>query len=264
MKSVYTFQPGKTPLLLSVPHAGTAIPPDIDQRLSSDARKCPDTDWYVGELYDWVTEFGVGTLVANYSRYVIDLNRPPDDAALYSGSGTGLVPEFSFAGESLYLTSEAISPDETEQRRLQYWQPYHDRLQSELRAIKQKHGFAILLDAHSIRSEVPLLFDGTLPDLNLGSHRGASADTSLISASMSALSIDPAYSLVLDGRFQGGYITRHYGQPDRGIHALQLEMAQSAYMCEQQAAFDVARSTDIQAVLRGLIRSLLKWVPADA
>lgn len=262
MNSVYTFEQGNTPVLLSVPHAGIGMPPGISDRLTEAARQLPDTDWFVDRLYRWVRELGVGTLVANYSRYVIDLNRPPDDATISGGSGTGLIPLSSFSGESLYRADEVVDSEETAQRRQRFWQPYHDTLQAELQALKQKYGFAILLDAHSIRSEVPALFDGTLPDLNLGSNGGSSADSGLVSLCMSALSINPEYSLVLDGRFRGGYITRHYGQPASGIHALQLEMAQSVYMCKQQVGFDQTRSANIQPVLQGMIETLLNWSPA--
>lgn len=264
MNPVYAFQPGNTPVLLSVPHSGTRMPQDIGDRLTPMACKMGDTDWYVDRLYNWANQLGVGVLTANYSRYVIDLNRPPDNAALYRGSGTGLLPEFSFAGEALYKVGYGLHAGEGEKRRAQFWQPYHDKLQTELQALQQAHGFAILLDAHSIRSEVPLLFDGKLPDLNLGSNRGESADSALVSACQAALTQNAAYSFVLDGRFRGGFITRHYGQPTDGMHALQLEMAQSVYMCEQRMVFDEARSADILPVLRALIKTLLNWSPSHA
>ena len=202
--------------------------------------------------------------MANNSRYVIDLNRPPGNTALYAGAGTGLVPDKSFDGKSLYLKGLLPDKRETVQRRKQFWQPYHEQLAVELHKLRQRFGHAILLDVHSIRSEVPLLFAGRLPDLNLGSHSGASADPDLVSASLAALGRDPGYSLVVDGRFQGGYITRNYGQPRNGVHALQLEMAQSVYMNEQPPVYDPERVARIEPVLRGLIKTLIQWSPAHA
>ncbi len=261
MKPVFSYQPGESPLLLSVPHSGTLVPQDIRGRLTSKAQRLQDTDWYVDQLYDWVKEIGVGMLVANYSRLVTDLNRPPDNTALYSGHGTGLLPIQCFDGSPVYQAG--LQPDEKEaNRRLQkYWQPYHEQLRSSLEEIKHRHGFAILLDAHSILSEVPLLFEGILPDLNLGTHRGASANADLISACFSVLNRDTEYSSILDGRFQGGYITRHYGQPHTGIHALQLEMAQHVYMSEQPPVYDPKLAGQVSVLLRELVSTLIQWSP---
>jgi len=263
MKPIFSFQRGDTPLLVSVPHAGLFVPQLINNRLTSQARHLPDTDWFVDRVFQWVVEKGGGLLVANYSRYVIDLNRPPDDAALYAGPGTGLLPEQTFAGQPVYQPGKQPDEEEAPKRLQRYWMPYHQQLRSELQDLKQRFGHTILLDAHSILSEVPMLFDGTLPDLNLGSHRGASADPGLVSESMAALGADPGFSLVLDGRFQGGYITRNYGCPYDGVHALQLEIAQSAYMCEQPPAYDEGCAGQLLPVLQGLIDTLVRWSPAD-
>jgi len=262
MKPVFSFKRGETPLLVSVPHSGVNLPAAMRDRLTPEARQVPDTDWFVDRLYGWATGLGAGLLVANYSRYVIDLNRPPDNAALYAASGTGLLPEQTFGGASLYIAGSEPDKAEAKQRLNEYWKPYHEKLAAELQQLKQRFGFAILLDAHSIRNEVPMLFEGRLPDLNLGSYRGVSADPRLIAASVAALNIDPVYSAVLDGRFQGGYITRHYGQPGNDIHALQLEMAQSVYMQEKPPVYDPALAAKIQSVLRGFIAQLLQWSPA--
>ncbi len=266
MKPVFSIQRGDSPVLVSVPHAGIYVPSSIKDRLTSEACELPDTDWFVDRIYQWVAETGGSLLIANYSRYVIDLNRPPDNAALYSRAGTGLLPQQTFCGEPLYRTGMEPEADEVVQRLRRFWKPYHQQLGSELQRIKQRFGHAILLDAHSILSEVPMLFDGVLPDLNLGSFAGVSANPHLVSASMLALGTDPGFSLVLDGRFQGGYITRHYGVPLDGIHALQLEIAQSAYMTEQHAAladryYDESDALRLLPVLQGLIATLLKWSP---
>lgn len=263
MKPIFSFQRGATPLLVSVPHAGLFVPQLINDRLTSQARHLPDTDWFVDRVFQWVVEKGGGLLVANYSRYVIDLNRPPDDAALYAGQGTGLLPEQTFAGQPLYQPGKRPDEDEARERLRRFWMPYHKQLSAELQDLKQRFGYAILLDAHSILSKVPMLFDGTLPDLNLGSYRGASADHGLVSESMAALRLDPGFSLVLDGRFQGGYITRNYGCPRDGVHALQLEIAQSAYMRERSPAYDEGRAGRLLPVLQGLTDTLVRWSPAD-
>jgi N-formylglutamate amidohydrolase len=261
MKSVFSFRPGDSPLLISVPHSGTDVPQDICDCLTTQARQLQDTDWYVDRLYDWAPKLGAGMLIANYSRFVIDLNRPPDNAALYSRQGTGLLPTQCFDGSPVYQAD--MQPDEQEENhRLQaYWQPYHDRLSSALEEIRLRFGYAILLDAHSIRSEVPLLFEGRLPDLNLGTYRGASADPGLISACFPVLSTNASYSSVLDGRFQGGYITRHYGQPHMGIHALQLEMSQAVYMSEQPPIYEPELAEQVSVVLRDLVSTLIQWSP---
>lgn len=261
MTPVYTLSPGGTPLLVSVPHAGTRLPESLSARLTPAARKLPDTDWFVDRLYRRVTDLGAGLLIARYSRYLIDLNRPPDDATLYASAGPGLLPLETFSGEALYRDGQQPAADEALQRRRSYWQPYHDALGAELKALKKRHGFALLLDAHSIRGEVPALFAGTLPDLNLGSNKGASADAELIAAAMAALKSRPEYSRVLDGRFQGGYITRHYGQPHEGVHALQLEMAQSVYMQESPPVFDEGLAAAVEPLLMRLVGALLEWRP---
>ena len=262
MKPVFSFQRGSTPLLVSIPHAGTAVPESIATGLTADALKLPDTDWFVDRLYDWAAEWGAGVLTANYSRYVIDLNRPPDDTALYSGPGTGLLPRQTFDGAPLYR--EGANPGATElpRRLAAYWKPYHEKIATELENVREQFGYALLLDAHSIRAEVPRLFEGRLPDLNLGSNSGASAHPDLIAASFRALTANRRYSAVVDGRFKGGYITRHYGNPLEHCHALQLEMCQSIYMREGPPAYDPAQAGPVRAVLQGLVDALLDWSPS--
>lgn len=261
MTPVFTFQRGRTPLLVSIPHSGVHVPKHISGRLTEQALSLPDTDWFVDRLYQWVVTQGAGLLVANYSRYVIDLNRPPDDASLYTGAGTGLLPQLAFDGSPLYR--DGMTPDAAEsgQRLRQFWQPYHDALATGLNDIKQRFGYAMLLDAHSIRSHVPKLFEGKLPDLNLGSFRGASADPDLVAMSYAELNNGTGFSAVVDGRFQGGYITRNYGQPHEGVHALQLEMAQSVYMREQPPTYNPHLAEKITPVLQGLITMLTRWSP---
>lgn len=251
-------------MLVSIPHAGLLVPTSVNDRLTPQARHLPDTDWFLPRVYEWVEEQGGGLLVANYSRYVIDLNRPADDAALYRSAGTSLLPEQAFDGMALYQPGRQPAKKELQERLQQFWMPYHKKLGTELETLKHRFGHAVLLDAHSILSKVPRLFSGRLPDLNLGSFGGASADPGLVSVSMVALQADPYYSLVLDGRFQGGYTTRNYGCPVKGIHALQLEMAQSAYMQEIPPEYHEKRTQRLIPVLQGLVDTLIHWTPADA
>lgn len=257
---------GESPLLISVPHAGTAVPASIFTRLSEPASGLPDTDWLVDRLYDWAPACGAGMIVAPLSRYVVDLNRPPDERPLYSTKETSLstsvVPLRTFAGDAVY--QEGCEPDgeEVTARLNAYWIPYHQCLGEELDRIRRTHGHAVLLDAHSIRSRVPLLFEGKLPDLNLGSNGGQSAAPGLRARALSTLQ-GGTHTVVLDGRFKGGYITRHYGDPDVRVHALQLEMAQSGYMQEDPPLWLDDRVQTIQVLLRALVRMLMDWKPSD-
>lgn len=251
---VYDFTPGSGPLLVSIPHSGTYLPDDIATRLTDDAQALPDTDWHVDRLYDFLGDLGVSRLKANVSRYVIDLNRPGDNSSLYPGKeGTGLVPTTTFDGEALY---KGAVPDQAEikNRMQRYWRPYHERLQAEVAAKVTEHGFAVIWDAHSIRSHVPRLFEGRLPDMNLGTASGKSASWNLSMQLMKVAGEEHEFSSVLNGRFRGGYITRQYGRPDKGVHAVQMELAQATYMDEDPPfAFDEAQAEKLRAVLRKLI-----------
>jgi N-formylglutamate deformylase len=257
--ATHTLLPGDSPLIISVPHAGTAVPQELAPRLTPMALALPDTDWHVARLYDFAPDLGASMLVARYTRYLIDLNRPPDDAALYSAAAkTGLCPAHSFSGEPLYRDgAEQLAAAEIDSRRAQYWQPYHDCLRAQLDATKREFGYALLLDAHSIRSMVPRLFPGRLPDVNVGTYDGRSCGSALREALRTRLAVQPRFSHVMDGRFKGGHITRHYGQPDQKIHALQIELAQSGYMDESGSSYDPQRAAALRALLRELLVSLL-------
>lgn len=257
----FSLAPGRGPLLISVPHAGTFVPEGMRSRMTETARRLPDTDWWVDTLYRPLCDNGMGLLVAHDSRFIIDLNRPPDDRPLYPGGGSGLVPLRTFAGEPIYAPGREPDAGEVRQRVAEYWHPYHAALAAELARVRDLHGHAVLLDAHSIASEVPALFAGRLPALNLGTHQGASAAGELIAAAMGALRAAREYSSVRDGRFKGGFITRHYGRPAHGIHALQLELAQRTYMDEPGQRFDEDAAEALREVLRRLLAALLSWVP---
>lgn len=253
----YRYFAGTAPLLISVPHAGTALPPDLAERLTDAACLLPDTDWHVDKLYEFARAMGANLLVATWSRYVVDLNRGRDDASLYPGKfTTGLCPATRFDATPLYRAGREVQPSEVPERVEQYWLPYHTKLRDTLEAMKLHHGYAMLLDAHSIASVVPTLFEGKLPDLNFGTGDGISAKPALAQRLLK-IGEDSNYSAVLNGRFKGGYITRNYGAPDEGVQAVQLELAQCNYMDEQSFAYDAAKAEKLQEVLKRIIGALL-------
>lgn len=266
MSNVFTFVAGKSPLLISVPHDGRDIPLEIGANMTAEGRAIPDTDWHVARLYQFAGDLGANLLIANYSRYVIDLNRSADDGVLYPGQTvTGLCPAKTFAGDAIYnidentnrLSGGAVSKEEVTTRVNKYWRPYHDQIDNTLVAIRAKHGYALLWDAHSIPSLVPRLFDGELPALNLGSNDGRSCDNRLEDA-VASVARTSAYSAVVNGRFKGGYITREHGDPAHGVHALQLEIAQRTYMDEKTQNFDERMAAKLRATLLALLRSFLE------
>lgn len=260
MDNVLSFKRGRLPLLISMPHPGILLTPAVEAGLVEEAKVRPDTDWHIPRLYEFAEELGASTLEANYSRYVIDLNRPADDAPLYASATTGLYPATLFDGEPLYRPGCEPSSEERARYLAEIWTPYHQTLAAELARLKAEFGYALLFDAHSIRSCVPRLFDGLLPDFNLGSNAGASCDAQLAQRLLAVCASARDYSHVLDGRFKGGHITRHYGQPQADIHAVQLELAQCTYM-EEQLPFDYREdlAEPTQLVLRQLLQAMLDW-----
>ena len=257
---VVTLTCGSAPLLVSMPHIGTHIPYTLQAQYVPQALGMEDTDWHLQRLYNFLGELGASVLVPHTSRYVIDLNRPPDDAPMYPGaSNTELCPTRFFSGKPLYLPGCAPDATERAHRRAAYWQPYHEALAGELARLKAMHGYALLWDAHSIRSQIPWLFEGRLPDLSIGTASGASADARITDAVMQACAAHPHVSAVANGRFKGGYITRHYGQPANHVHAVQLEMCQSLYMQEVTPyAYDAALAERIQPILHHMVTSALE------
>lgn len=252
---------GSAPLVISFPHVGTGLPPDLAARMTARARAVPDTDWHVEKLYAFARARGVSWIEPHLSRYVVDLNRPPDDGALYPGQvSTGLCPAATFAGEPLYA---GAGPDAEEiaARREAYWRPYHERLQALLAATVARHGYAVLLDAHSIESEVPRLFEGRLPDLNVGTNDGRSCAAGLGEAVLKAVASGP-FSAVLNGRFKGGYITRQYGRIDGPVHAVQLEIGQLTYLERGKTDWQAPRAAALMAVLERMVDVLLDFRPA--
>jgi N-formylglutamate amidohydrolase len=254
---------GESPLIVNVPHAGTLVPDSVSQHLTRAARALPDTDWHVEKLYDFVTQEGVTLMAATQSRYVVDLNRDPSGAELYAGAdNTELCPTRTFADEAIYERGKAPTPEEVTQRIVTHFLPYHQELAQEVARVKRIHGYAILLDGHSIRGEVPRFFAGRLPDLNLGTASGASCSQEVQDVAASVLANAAGFTHVVNGRFKGGWITRHYGRPYDHVHALQLEMAQRCYMDEAPPyAWDAARAARLIEVLRGLVGALAEWRP---
>lgn len=259
ISDTFTLHRGTAPLLVSLPHDGSAISPALAARMTPDARRAPDTDWHVSRLYGFARALGASVLVPRFSRYVVDLNRPEDDTSLYPGQNTtGLCPAVRFTGEPVYLEGQAPSPAEVADRVERYWRPYHQALSEELARLKAGHGHAILWEGHSIRgSGLPFLFEGRLPDLNLGTAAGSSCSPALQQRLESVLGAQAEYDWVANGRFKGGHITRHYGRPDEGVDAVQLEISQRAYMDEDSFAYDDAKAERLQRVLRALLQATL-------
>ena len=262
-KNVFALHRGTTPLLLGLPHVGTVIPGELKGGYAERALQVEDTDWHLERLYDFAKSMGASVIVPRISRYVIDLNRPPDDAPMYPGaSNTELCPTRFFNGDALYVAGKAPNISEIKRRRAAYWQPYHDGLRDELDRVRAQFGYALLWDGHSIRSEIPWLFEGRLPDLNLGTANGTSCANSLRGLLVSELQRDSQFTHAADGRFKGGFITRNYGRPADNIHAVQMEMCQSRYMQEALPfTYLEAEAAQVQPLLQRLLEIMLAWKP---
>ncbi|CAE6819829.1 hypothetical protein R75461_06040 [Paraburkholderia nemoris] len=261
---VLSLHQGSLPLLISIPHLGTQIPADIAATMTPVAQRTDDCDWHLDRLYAFAKRMGASILAPTYARYVIDLNRPPDGANLYPGQDTtGLLPVDTFDKEPLYLDGHLPTDSEVARRRDAYWKPYHDALTGELAELKARHGKVLLWEAHSIRSHVPRFFEGRLPDFNFGTSNGASAVAGLGEELAAVVGRHGGYSAVANGRFKGGYITRQYGQPSQGVHAVQLELSQITYMEEQMPyAYDEALAAKIEPLLEELVMTALERVKA--
>lgn len=260
-QETFTLHQGTAPVLVSLPHDGTLLPQELAQRMTESARGVPDTDWHVERLYAFARDLGASMLVPKYSRYVVDLNRSSDDANLYPGQNTtGLCPVVQFSGEPVYLPDQQPAPQEITARVGIYWQPYHAALQVELDRMRHAHGRAVLWEGHSIRGEVPFLFEGRLPDLNLGTANGRSCAPGLQTRLEAVLGAQSRYDWVANARFKGGYITRHYGDPNHGIDAVQLEISQRIYMDEQSFDYDETKARLTQNLIRRLLETALQTV----
>jgi formiminoglutamase len=253
---------GDGPVVIGLPHAGTHVPPEIGVLLNRRGRALADTDWHVDRLWAGLLP-GATVVRATFHRYVIDANRPPDGASLYPGQNTtGLVPATDFDG--LPIWDRPIGPGEVAARIAAFHAPYHAALTAEMMRVRAAHGVAILVDAHSIRSRIPFLFDGVLPDLNLGTADGTSCAPALATAAAAVCAAAPGLTHVVNGRFKGGWTTRHYGRPAAGWHALQMEIAQSAYLAAEAPPwpYDPARAGPLREVLAALLAALAALAPA--
>jgi N-formylglutamate deformylase len=263
---IFTLHRGDAPLLVSLPHAGQSIPEALQPRFVERALEVEDTDWHLDRLYDFARELGASVLVPRDSRFVIDLNRPPEDAPMYPGvNNTGLVPTRFFTGEPLYRAGEEPDAAEVARRIEAHWRPYHDALSGELARLRARHGHAMLFDGHSIKSQLPWLFEGRLPDLNLGTASGTSCAPSLRDTLGTVLAAQDRYTHVVDGRFKGGHITRHYGRPLDGIHAVQLEMCWSTYIDDEAEPrrWNASQGDAVRPLLRRLLERMLAWMPDE-
>lgn len=257
----FKFKAGSIPMLVSMPHVGTDIPDHIAARLAPCARATADTDWHLEQLYGFAADMGASILAGRWSRYVVDLNRAPEGSNLYPGlDTTGLCPVDTFASEQLYLPGQAPSETEVAERVQRYWRPYHAALRAELGRLISMHGKVVLWDAHSIASVLPRFFEGKLPDLNFGTADGKSCAPGMEAVVTGIACSQDSFSVAVNGRFKGGYITRQYGRPDANVHAIQLEMCQCVYMNEAPP-FDYMpeRAGRVQGLLRQMTTAALDW-----
>ncbi|MDE9451990.1 N-formylglutamate deformylase [Aliiroseovarius sp. Z3] len=252
---------GDSPIVLGLPHTGTYVPADIQAKLNARGRGLDDTDWHIHTLYDGVLP-GATTVRATFHRYVIDANRDPSGQSLYPGQNTtGLVPLTDFDGQDIWDVSPTA--DEVEARRQAFHAPYHAALEAELMRVRDRHGIAILYDCHSIRSHIPFLFDGTLPDFNIGTNLGTTCAPQIEAAVQSLCQMAEGYSTTTNGRFKGGWTTRHYGRPAEGLHAIQMELAQSAYLTDEAApwTYDNAKAARLRGHLTNILTTLANLAP---
>jgi formiminoglutamase len=263
MQPVDVFR-GDGPVVLGVPHAGTFVPDDIKARFNETGLKLADTDWHVDRLYSDLLP-GATMVKANFHRYVIDANRDPEGVSLYPGQNTTtLCPTTDFDGRPIYQSGMEPETGEIEARRLAWHAPYHAALQAEMERVRAKHGVAILYDCHSIRSVVPFLFEGTLPDFNTGTNNGTTCASAIEAAVVACTQAAEGYTSILNGRFKGGWTTRHYGRPAEGFHAIQMELAQKTHLATEDTpfAYDEAKADRLRTHLKDILSALENLAPS--
>lgn len=273
MSGWLTVRRGSVPLVLSIPHAGTEIPAEMESRLVSPWLGRKDTDWWVDRLYDCANSSGTTIIRTSISRTVIDVNRYPSGASLYPGQATTeLCPTTTFDGERLYQSGQEPDAAEIERRKDRWFMPYHEALSVELQRLLDEHGQVVLYDGHSIRSSVPRLFDGILPHFNIGTNDGASCSPEL-TAAVEAACETTSFTRVTNGRFRGGFITRQYGQPAKGVHAIQMELACRSYLPETighvdetnwPPLFDNAHAASMTAALSQVLQACVHFAAGTA
>lgn len=255
---VFEIRQGTSPVILAFPHTGTDVPPAIWERLNENGRILADTDWHIDRLYDGLLD-DVTTVRATFHRYVIDANRDPAGSSLYPGQNTtGLVPETDFDGRAIWKDGEGPTGEDIAARRRDFHAPYHAALAAEIERVKAIHGIAVLYDCHSIRSHIPFLFEGKLPDFNVGTDMGRTCAPAIEAAVTEIAGHAADYSSVLNGRFKGGWTTRHYGKPETGVHAIQMELAQSTHLVTETPPFDY--DTVKADRLRAHLQTILKRI----
>jgi N-formylglutamate deformylase len=252
---------GDGPVVLGMPHTGSYVPGDVLAVLNDTGRALADTDWQIDRLYNGLLP-GATIVRATFHRYVIDPNRDPSGASLYPGQNTtGLCPTTDFDGQPLYR--DGCEPREAEiaDRREAFHVPYHAALAAEIERVRERHGVAVLYDCHSIRSVIPFLFDGVLPDFNIGTNGGVTCDPAIERAVADVCARAKGYGAILNGRFKGGWTTRHYGKPARGVHAIQMELTQSAYLETEAApfAYSERKGEAVRAHLREALARIDAW-----
>lgn len=265
MSAPFTVTRGDGPIVLGMPHVGTDVPQDIRDRLNDEGRLLRDTDWHVDRLYAGLIP-GLTVVRANFHRYVIDANRDPSGQSLYPGATTtDLVPLTTFDGTPIWREGAEPGDDDTAARLATFHAPYHAALAAELDRVKARHGVAVLWDCHSIRSVIPWLFDGTLPDFNIGTNGGATCDPRIEAATVEATRASGRTN-VLNGRFKGGWTTRHYGRPAEGFHAIQMELAQASHLATETPPFDLspAKAADLRPALAAMLSRLAALAPTLA
>lgn len=255
--SVFEVRRGTSPVVLGLPHTGTDVPDDIKVRLNDNGLLLADTDWHIERLYDGLLD--ATTVRASFHRYCIDANRDPAGVSLYPGQNTTtLIPETDFDGVSIWKDGEAPTETDIADRMARFYKPYHDALAAEIERVKAIHGVAVLYDCHSIRSHIPFLFDGKLPDFNIGTDTGRTCDPRIEAAAVEITANAEGYTSILNGRFKGGWTTRHYGQPETGVHAIQMELAQSTHLATEAVpfAYDEARAARLRVHLKAILERI--------
>ncbi len=262
-----TVHRGDAPLLLSMPHTGTELDA-FESRYVSPWLARKDADWWVDKLYDFARDLGATIVRATLSRSVIDVNRDPSGVSLYPGQATTeLCPTTTFDGEPLYKDGHAPEAADIADRRARFFDPYHVALAAETARLRALHPRVVVYDCHSIRSEVPRLFEGPLPNFNIGTNSGKSCAPAL-TAAVEAACAKTAFTHVTNGRFKGGFITRSLGKPEAGVHAIQMELACRGYLREiagpvaegaWPAAYDETFAAPMRAALKDILEACLAF-----
>ncbi|MEN3149719.1 N-formylglutamate deformylase [Neorhizobium sp. IRAMC:178] len=253
--AVFEVRQGTSPVILGFPHTGTDMPSAIWDRLNDNGRLLADTDWHIHELYDGLLADAT-TVRATFHRYVIDANRDPQGTSLYPGQNTtGLIPETDFDGRSIWKSGAAPTEADTADRLRDFHVPYHAMLAAEIGRVKSIHGIAVLYDCHSIRSYIPFLFESTLPDFNIGTDMGRTCAPTIEQAVLDVAAAASDYTSILNGRFKGGWTTRHYGKPETGVHAIQMELAQATHLATETLpfAYDAAKAERLRVHLKDIL-----------